>query len=304
MSTQLEPPPTKINIFGWDWINWIHRLYDYVVSRVDKDPWIEHAVQVIADTYGDKVSIEAKKKDLVKFGRVSMNGNTNFHTVEIQPHTSIENETFLSANSIDYIVSSNAADIAANDSSDCKIEGHTVSGGDFTFVVQDAVLNGQTPVALTTPLARVTRVYNNDSADWAGKISVYESGVTTITSGAPSAGYVGVHLTVRAGNNGSEKCSTTISSVDYWIITGVYADVLSKSSEDVEFEFQVRLQGKVFREWFEFSASDGKGTFRSAAPYIIVPKNSDVRIRAKCDGSFTGSLDVSAGMFGVLATIT
>lgn len=267
------------------------------------DPWLHHAEDVILGNFGDTVSVHDKSKDLIKFGRVVMNGNTNWHTVEIQADTTIENETFLTANTIDYVVSSSASDIAANNSSDIIIEGHTISGSDLTFVSQSAVLLGQTVVALTTPLARVTRVYNNDSAEIVGAISVYDSSVTTITSGAPTAGYAGVHLTIEAGHQNSEKCSTSISSVDYYIVTSVYADVLSKSSEDVELSFEYRPPGKVFREIFNFSAKNGVGTQREIKPYRIIPKNSDVRIRARCDGSFTGSLEVGAGMIGVLAIV-
>lgn len=275
------------------------------LNRVMDDAWINHAIDVIKSTYGDDVSIEAKNKDLVKFGRVSMNGNTNWQTVEIQTHTSIENETYLAANSIDYIVSSSTADIAANNSSDGIVEGHTIDGsGNFTFVSQPVILTGQTPAQLQTPLARCTRWYNNDSAETAGKISVYDSSVTTtVTAGVPAAGYAGVHLTVRAGSQNSEKCSTTISNTDYWIVNGVYADVLSKSDENIEMSFEIRSKGKVFREAFEFSCSTGIGQFRASHPYIIVPKNADVRIRAKCDGAFTGTLDVGAGMFGALAKV-
>ena len=273
-------------------------------SALSGDYWISHAVDVIYSNYGDRVSIRDKSKDLVKFGRCSMNGNTNWQTVEIQADTTIENETFLTANTINYIVSSSTADIAANNSSDGVIEGQTIDGsGNLTFVSQAVILNGQTPVALTTPLARVTRWYNNDSAETVGKISIYESTVTTITAGAPSAGYAGVHLTMIAGSQNSNKCSTSISSTDYWIITGVYADVLSKSSENIELSFEVRNSGKVFRQYFDFSCSTGVGQFRSSHPYIIIPSNSDVRIRAKCDGSFTGTLEVGAGIFGTLVSV-
>ncbi|MDC0529216.1 hypothetical protein OAO19_02995 [Gammaproteobacteria bacterium] len=268
------------------------------------DFWVSQAINLVKQNFGVDISVEEKGKSLLKFGRVVMNGNTNLHTIEIQADTSIENETFLTANTIDYIVSSSASDTAANSSSDCVVEGQTIDGsGNFTFVSQTVTLTGQTPAALTTPLARCTRWYNDDAAEVAGAISIYESSVTTITAGSPSAGYTGVHLTTRAGGQQSEKCSTTVSNNDYWIVTGVYGDVLSKSSEDIEFNFEVRLKGKVFRQQFEFSASNGIGTFRTAPPYVVIPANSDVRIRAKCDGSFTGTLDVGAGMFGILATV-
>ena len=301
---EIAPPPNNVENFDSSWKDWLFYLYTQVKNNMAaKDPWIEHAKAIIRADYGVEVSLEAKNKDLLKFGRCKMIETAGLlQTVEIYPTGgTLENETYLATNDIDYIVSSSTADIAANSSSDITIEGHTISGGVFTFVSQPAVLTGQTPVQLTTPLARVTRVYNNDSADFTGSISVYDSSVTTtVTAGVPAAGYTGVHLTTRAGKNNSEKCSTTLSDSDYWVITGVYGDVLTKSTEDIEFEFQVRLKGKVFRTWFEFTAKDGIGTFRSSAPYIIVPPNSDIRIRAANDGTVTGDCEVSAGIFGAL----
>lgn len=310
MAHKLLPPPSVVDLVKDDsrsditWKNWLNEVYEAIDDMSTGDPWITHAIQNIEADYGVTVSLEAKNKDLLKFGRCNMIKTANLmQTVEIYPTGgTLENETFVTTNAIDSIVSSSTADIAANSSSDVTIEGHTVSGGVYTFVTQPAVLAGQTPVLLTTPLARVTRVYNNDSADFTGSISVYESAVTTITAGVPSAGYTGVHLTTRAGKNNSEKCSTTLSDSDYWVVTGVYGDVITKSSEDIEFEFQVRLKDKVFRTWFEFTAKDGTGTFRSAAPYIVIPPNSDIRIRAANDGTVAGDCEVSAGIFGALLT--
>lgn len=158
-------------------------------------------------------------------------------------------------------------------------------------------------MALSTALARCTRAYNDSGTTKGGVLTLYESAVTTISAGAPTTGYTGVHLTVAAEKENSEKCATTISKDDYWIIRGVYADVLSKSTENIEMEFQIRLKDKVFRETFEFCCSTGNGTSRDFKPYIIVPKNSDIRMRAKSDGASTGDLIVSAGMYGVLAKI-
>lgn len=56
-------------------------------------------------------------------------------------------------------------------------------GGDDDFIVlsKTATLNGQTRVALTTPLNRVSRLYNGGSTNLAGNVYVYRD--TTISAG-------------------------------------------------------------------------------------------------------------------------
>ena len=55
---------------------------------------------------------------------------------------------------------------------------------DYNEVTQSATLNGQTRVALTTPLIRLYRMYNNNSSDLAGHVVAYVN--TALTAGIPT----------------------------------------------------------------------------------------------------------------------
>jgi hypothetical protein len=207
---------------------------------------------------------------------------------------SILNETFVSTNAITTISSS-----SASDTYQLVVEGHTTSDGGltFVFVVQTVTLTGQTQVALTTPLARVSRTYNNGSVDSVGDIYIYETDTTT--AGVPDTA-AKVHLIQQAGVNNSEKASTTISNTDYLILTSFYGDCLEKTAAFATIHLEVRLAGKVFRNNVDISATTGGRGVHEFKPYLVVPKNSDIRLRAIADGANT---DISGGFQGVLASV-
>lgn len=251
-------------------------------------PEILHAIDVIKETYGDTVSVQDKKKDLLKFGRNELVG-TSTATVMTLPAGEVH-ETYVASNLINSIISD------AADTVDVIVEGHTISGGNFTFVTQTATLTGTTVVALGTALARVSRVYNNNSTDLVG--SVYVTETDTYTAGVPDTA-TKVHLTVSAGHNQSEKAATTLSSVDYWLLTSVFGDILEKTASFVNVELEVRLSGKVFRHKVNLGVSNSH-SHHPFNPLLIVPKNADVRLVASADGANT---DVSGGMQGYLASV-
>jgi len=202
-------------------------------------------------------------------------------------------ETYVAANTITHIASATAGDTEI-----VKLEGHTVDGsGDFTFVIQSVTLAGQTKTALGTPLARVTRCYNTGATDLVGAVYIAED--VTFTAGVPQTD-TAIHAIVRAGKNQTEKCATTLSSVDYWIITHAYMDVLEKTAAFASTELQVREKGSVFLQKVAFAASSGTHTSFSFDPYLIAPANSDVRLVAVADGAST---DVGGGIQGFLATV-
>lgn len=255
------------------------------------DPYLHLAEEMIFSDYGDEVSVHQKAKVLLKFGRNEDVG-TSEATIQHQP-SGILHETFVSTNAIDTVVST-----SAGDTEDIVIEGHTISGGVFTFVTQTATLTGQTEVTLSTPLARCTRLYNDDSTELAGVISVFQ-GTDGSTAGVPTTA-ADVHLQLGAGEQQSEKASTTISNTDYWIVTRFYGDVLEKTASSAEIHLEIRQNGKVFREVAMCSASSNhRGDF-PFQPYLIVPKNSDIRLSAIADGANT---DISGGIMGVLAKV-
>ena len=253
----------------------------------DQDPWIEHAKRVIFADDGVHVSLEAKNKNLLKFGR-SVQVQTSSTTIMTLP-TGTFSEPYSTSDDITTIISTSTGDTET-----VVIEGHTLSGGDFTFVTQSKALTGQTAASLDTPLARVTRVYNDSATELAGVISVTEN--DTFASGVPNTA-AGVHLQIRAGQQQSEKCATTISSVDYWVITSFYADLLEKTAASADVDLEVRLSGKTFRQVADISCSENHRGVFEFKPYLIVPPNSDVRLRARANAN---GKDVSGGIEGVL----
>lgn len=251
---------------------------------------MEHAKEIIFAEDGVRVSLEAKNKDLLKFGRNQLIG-TSLATVQAQP-VGVLHETYVDSNLITSIIST-----SANDTESVTVEGHTSPDGlVFTFSTQTLNLTGQTAATLATPLARVTRLYNADSTELEGVISVTEN--DTYTSGVPDTD-TKVHLQVLAGEQQSDKASTTLSSVDYWVLTGFYADVLKKSASSAEIHLSVRRSGKVFRKQIQVSASNNHRGEHIFTPYLIVYPNSDIRLEAAADGAST---DVSGGMQGALLT--
>ena len=255
------------------------------------DPYIEKAVQNIFADYGDRVSVEAKNKDLIKFGRNKL-VQTNRTTLMTLP-TGVFNENLLTDNLITTISSDNAADVVT-----LSVEGHTISGGVFTFVKQDVILQGTNQVTLVTPLARCSRMYNMGSVDLVGVIYAYEDDTTT-TPGVPDTG-AKVHCMIDLGFNNSEKAATTISDQDYYIVTSFYADCLEKATTFGVVHLEVRYPGGVFRNIVDRSCNDTNHVYHELKPYLVVPRNSDIRIRVS---SSTNSKDFSGGIQGVLAKI-
>ena len=236
---------------------------------------VSYAVQQILDTYGDTVSVREKAKSLLKFGK---NPDIDANVREMVWATG-GIEVLPTTNAINRIVSTNVADTQS-----VKLEGHTVDGsGNLTFVVQSATLTGTTPVVLTTPLARCTRAYNDSGTEILGTVTIYEDGSDT-------------HCTIATGEQQSLKGATSISQVDYWIISDWVISVNKATSASVDFELQVRLKDKVFRTVYIASTnSTAEIYFRQP---IIVPPNSDVRVLATTG---VNNVSVTTAIHGWLA---
>lgn len=253
---------------------------------------IQHALRVIEENYGDTCLV--KNKTLLKFGRSELVGTSNWATIMNLP-TGVDNETYVSSNIIDTLSSADTGDTYA-----LKVEGHTVDGsGNFTFVSQDATLDGQNKVVLTTPLARISRAYNNDSTDLTGPIYFYED--DTISAGVPTTNSK-VHMIIPAGYNQTFKASTTFSNTDYYLVTGAYASVNEKTAATVTIRIQIKQKGKVFRTFAIGTVSTNGSSYSSVDfdPVLIVPKNADIRMQAISSASNT---DVSGWFSGYLALV-
>ena len=267
--------------------NAVDRYYEVTGDGSSSNPFqsvipdykLQHAVKFISDTYSDTVDIWEKGKPLIKFG---YNPDLDVGVSETIWNQGGD-ETLKTANDIDIIVSTDAGD-----NQDVVIEGHTISGSDLTFVTQTETLNGTTNVSLTTPLARVTRVYNDGSTDFAGDVTVEDNGTS-------------VHAKVlgTSGQNQSKKCQTALSSVDYWVITELAGGVVGTVTANIHFEFQIKESGKTWRTIYEFASSSY--TTVSLDPYIIARPNSDIRMIGTSD---TNNTEGIAAIHGYLAIVT
>ena len=245
---------------------WQRRTYEVPDGRLVQ---AEREIQALTD---DVVSIDRKAKSLIKFGKSADLTADTLETV----WTVGGNETYVTGNTIDYISSSSALD-----NQTIKLECHTVSGtgtdAKFTFLIQEVTLNGQTPVALTTPVARVSHAYNSNGTEIVGRVTVYEN--TTVVGGVPSDA-TKIHIDIPQGLQGSFKGATTFSDNDYYILTGGFGSVSKKQEANVDFYLEVREAGGVFIQRAAVSASTGGPWDIELDPAVIVPKNADVRIRA------------------------
>ena len=227
------------------------------------DQWTSLGIDEILNDFSDTVSI--KPKTLFKFGRNPDIDSGVFETVWL----SGDDEILPTGNTINTIVSDNAGD-----TQQIRIEGHVLVGSNLIFTVQDVTLTGIVATGLSTPLYRCTRMYNNNGTELVGEITVTDSGT----------GFI--HNSIGAGEQQSEKAQTAFSSTDYGLITQVAGGIGSKTTALVEFKLEIKLPNGVFRTRFEWSTS-GNSINIPLQPYIIVPKNSDIRIRAKSNTNNT-----------------
>lgn len=275
--------------------------------NVDDTERLRQAINVISSTYGDTVSIQSKAKNLTKFGRTS-NADSGVATTIAQFQGSVVNETFVSTNIIDSVVSDSASDTET-----LVIEGHTIDGsGNLTFVSQEATLTGTTEVTLGTPLARANRAYvkagtfASPASDLVGNVYIYDN-TDGISAGVPVTA-AATKCMIVAGSNQTEKCATSISSADYWLINHITVAIPAgaASTVNVEFNFEIRdvANGGV---WLPLGVqislrAGSQSVYQEIVGYeTIIPKNHDFRAVAL---SNTNNTEVLCDVSGVLAIVT
>jgi hypothetical protein len=266
---------------------WQRRTYEVPDGR------LVQAEREIQATFGDVVSIDKKAKSLIKFGKsadLSANGTSTVWTVG-------GHEVYVNDNLITHISSSSAADVY-----EVLLECHTVSGtgqdAKFSFLTQTVILQGQTKVALPTPVARVSQVFNNNGVELVGRVTVYED--VAITAGVPNDP-TKIHIDIPVGLQGSFKAATTFSDEDYYVLTGGFGSVSLKQSAAADFYLEVREVGKVFVQRAAVSASSGGPWEIDLDPAVIIPRNADVRITVETD---TNNAVVFGVFKGYLAKVT
>tara|TARA_R110000822_G_scaffold116063_2_gene247935 strand:+ start:41 stop:871 length:831 start_codon:yes stop_codon:yes gene_type:complete len=262
-------------------------------NAVHNDDVIDFSLAEILGTYGDVASIFNKRKALLKFGENEAVGTGEATLMTLGGANTAE--VYETDNLIDYVVCSSLSGAGT-----VEVEGHTLSGGNLTFVIQTVTLLGQTPVLLPTPLARCSRIANTSAANWpaASLVYVYKSG-GTVTAGVPQTAN-DIHCIGVAAENKSLKCSTSLSSSDYAIVTQFYASIDEKTAANAVIRFKVRKSGGVFQTiWKRGIHTTGSNLEFAVSPYIIVPPNADVIMTAEADGANTA---IAAGFNAFLAS--
>lgn len=268
---------------------------DPVYNR-DYDPRLAQAIDEIYGDYGVRVSVSTKRKSLRKWGYRAVAGTgTEVVSTLVGSETTIPSIT---TNGVTTVIST-----STSDTQNIKFyEGHSVSGTDLTFrkYSTEFALMGRTPVTLPLALRDVTRARLSAPAN--GTIAFYEGGDTT--NGDPDDD-TEIHLIIPPGDIQSQKGQTSLSSTDYWIVTGVTGSVLSKTAAWAQFRLEVKPFTDAYfypiMQWF--GVKDSSGTVQGIGPsdpYAIVPANHDVRIVTQAN---TAGVVVAAGFQGFLAEV-
>lgn len=199
--------------------------------------------------------------------------------------------TFSSTDDIDTISSSSASDTLT-----MTIEGLDASGN---AVTQEATLNGQNKVALTTPLWRVNAVDNTSSTNLVGNVYVYVDGA--ITAGVPNT-VTDVRGFVSPAAQRSKQAVYTVPNgvtahfygSDQTITKGVAGGLVT-----INLKGFIRIVGGVFREIFEtLLASTGSSHHPlPSPPPISLAGKTDLRPNAEVS---TNGVGVSWGYYLVL----
>lgn len=197
--------------------------------------------------------------------------------------------TYSTTNDIDRIVSSSAADTQPT-----EIQGLDAS---YHLVTQTVTPEGQTPVALDTPLIRVFRVKNVGTSNYAGRISVYID--SAVVGGIPSTA-ANVRAIVDDGNNQTLMAIYTIPAG----YTGYMRDWYVSTAGGVNASIHVvRLFARPFGQVFQLkhvASISASGTSAIQHKYEepeIFSEKTDIEMKVNTD---TNTASISAGFDIVL----
>ena len=176
----------------------------------------------------------------------------------------------------------------------------TIVGLDANWeeVTQTITLNGQTRVALTTPLIRCYRAYNSNSTEFVGHIIIYENDTTT--GGVPDDTSL-IRAVIDPDNQQTEMAIYTIPAGKTGYLLGGYCSTAgAKRDDSYIINFKTRLFGKVFRTQQKVSIND---TATSFLPFTYpipqtLPEKTDIIVTAQAVAQDQAS--ISAGFSIVL----
>ena len=199
-----------------------------------------------------------------------------------------------------YSTTADIDSISSNNASD-TIE-VTVIGLDANYdeVTQTATLNGQTRVALTTPLIRVYRAYNDNSTNLLGHVFVYVNGTTT--GGVPDTN-ADIRAVIDPNNQQTEMCVFTVPAGKTGYLTRGYASTAGANrNSNYVIKFYAREFGKVFRLQNINAISDNASSI-IVLDYFVplkISEKTDLEVTATLTDSPITDASVSAGFDLVL----
>jgi len=203
--------------------------------------------------------------------------------------------TFSSTADISHIASTNNTDTQV-----IWVEGLDANGD---IVLQSVQLQGYTGVALTTPLWRAYRMYNDSATDLAGDIHLVV-GNDFNGVGVPNTP-AGVRAMIRNGYNQTLMCIYTVPN-NYWaFFLGGYVSQSGGKNANVDFTWRARLNGKTFRTQSKIgltSTGSSWWTYRYPVP-VKIPQMTDITIRCEYT-DIAGGVAVAGGFDLVLAPTT
>lgn len=167
----------------------------------------------------------------------------------------------------------------------------------WDLVVQEVTLNGQTGVALTTPLRRFFRAYNVGSIEFTGFIYISETG-TTLSGGRPTND-TKVFGIVHPENQQTEMALFTVPAGYSLYITQGWCHISKSSTTEAIIKIMRRDFEGVFRSLHTL-ALQTSGSSGDQRPYPVplrLNEKTDIIYKAQV---FSNSTSVSAGFHGIL----
>jgi len=180
-------------------------------------------------------------------------------------------------------------------SNDSDTEDITITGLDTNWaeVIQTITLTGQTPVALTTNLIRVYRMFNANGADLLGVVYCFVD--TSVDAGVPDDD-ANVRAIISIGAGQTEMCVYTIPAGKTGYFYGGYVSLSRVGlNSNAVFTSRIRAFGGVFRVVSRIACvAAGNSSWQYKYPFpLAIPEKTDIVLR--CDEVGSNSTGVSGG---------
>jgi len=180
----------------------------------------------VVHKFGHAENIDTADNDVIVWDGPTVSDNYKLTPAQLFSSTTAD---------IDSISSDNAGDTV-----DITIQG---LDGTYALVTQTATLNGQTRVALDTPLMRVFRAYNDSGTALAGDVYIYVNGA--VTGGIPDTD-ADVKAIVQAGQEQTLMAIYTVPAGYTAYMSVLYMSITSRVASNATLSQFRRERGGRF----------------------------------------------------------